>query len=109
MADIYKDKSGRPRAQYLNPAAFAQPALGTYGSAGRGIVKLPYAWQFDVALSRIFQLRENQSLEFRAEAYNITNSFRSGDINLNFTSGQFGQILNALDPRIMQFALKYQF
>jgi hypothetical protein len=109
MADIYKDKSGRPRTQYLNPAAFAPPALGTYGSAGRGIVKLPYAWQFDMALSRIFQFRENQSLEFRAEAYNITNSFRPGDINLNFTSGQFGQILNALDPRIMQFALKYQF
>jgi hypothetical protein len=109
MADIYKDKTGRPRTQYLNPAAFASPAIGTLGTAGRGIVRLPYAWQFDMALSRVFRFRETQSLEFRAEAYNVTNRFRSGDINLNFTSSQFGQVLNALDPRIMQFALKYLF
>ena len=107
--NIYKDQSGRPRTQYLNPAAFALPALGTLGSAGRNIVRLPYTWQFDVALSRVFRFRESQSLEFRAEAFNLPNRFRPGDINLNFTSSQFGQILTALDPRIMQFALKYAF
>jgi hypothetical protein len=107
--NIYKDTSGRPRTQYLNPAAFALPALGTLGTAGRGIVKLPTFWQFDMALTRIFRFRETQTVEFRAEAFNLLNSFRPGDINLNFTSSQFGQILNALDPRIMQFALRYQF
>ena len=109
MTNIYKDSSGRPRTQYLNPAAFALPALGTLGTAGRDIVHLPYYWQFDVALSRVFRFRESQSLEFRAEAYNVPNRFRPGDMNLNFTSSQFGQILTALDPRIMQFALKYLF
>jgi hypothetical protein len=109
LADIYKDKSGGPLTQYLNPAAFAVPAPGTLGNAGRGIVKLPYAWQFDLALARVFRFRESQSLEFRAEAYNVTNSFRPGDINLNLTSSQFGQIRTSLEPRIMQFALKYLF
>ncbi len=109
MTNIYKDDSGRPRTQYLNPAAFALPALGTFGTVGRDTVKLPYAWQFDMALSRIFNFRETQSVEFRAEAFNLPNRFRPGDINLNFTSSQFGQILTALDPRIMQFALKYAF
>ena len=48
-------------------------------------------------------------MEFRAEAFNVPNSFRNGDINLNFTSSTFGQIRNSLDPRILQFALKYLF
>jgi hypothetical protein len=109
LTDIYKDKSGGPFTQYLNPAAFAIPAAGTLGNAGRGIVSLPYTWQFDMALSRVFRFRETQSVEFRAEAYNVTNSFRAGDIVLNLTSSQFGQIRNSLDPRIFQFALKYLF
>jgi hypothetical protein len=109
LQNIYQDKSGRPMTQYLNPAAFALPAVGTLGNMGRSVVKLPYSWQFDMAISRVFQLRETQSLEFRAEAYNITNSFRPGNIITNLTSGQFGQIRTSLDPRITQFALKYLF
>jgi hypothetical protein len=109
LADIYKDKSGRPNTQYLNSAAFAIPAAGTLGNAGRGIVKLPYAWQFDLALARVFHFREAQSLEFRLEGYNVTNSFRPGNINLNLTSNQFGQIRTSLEPRVMQFAVKYMF
>ena len=93
----------------LNPAAFAQPALGTLGSLGRTNLKVPYSWQFDMALARIFRFREVQSLEFRAEAYNVLNSFRTGAIDTNLSSAQFGKIRNALDQRILQFALKYLF
>jgi hypothetical protein len=95
--------------QWLNPAAFAQPAIGTLGNMGRNNLRLPATWQFDMALSRVFRFRETQSLEFRAEAYNVTNSFRPGVINTNLSSGQFGQIRTSLEPRIMQFALKYIF
>ena len=96
-------------SQWLNPAAFAQPTVGTLGNMGRNNLRLPGTWQFDVALSRVFQFRETQSMEFRAEAYNLTNSFRPGTINTNLSSGQFGQIRTSLEPRIMQFALKYIF
>jgi hypothetical protein len=106
---IYKDTSGSPRSQYLNPAAFGQPALGTLGNSGRVILKLPLFWQFDMALARTFRVRENQSFEFRAEAFNVLNSFRAGAISTDLSSAQFGQLRNALDPRIMQFALKYIF
>ena len=109
LPNLYLNTSGRPLTQYLNPAAFGQPALGTLGNLGRTTLKLPSTWQFDMALSRVFKFRETQSLEFRAEAYNVTNSFRSGSIITNLSSAQFGQIRNALAPRITQFALKYLF
>jgi hypothetical protein len=106
---VYLDKSGRPDTQYLNPAAFGQPDFGTLGNLGRVTLKLPAYWQFDLAVSRAFRLRETQSIEFRAEAYNVLNSFRPGIINTSLSSAQFGRIRTALDPRILQFALKYLF
>jgi Carboxypeptidase regulatory-like domain len=119
LENVYLDKSGRPNTQYLNPVAFAPPALGTLGSLGRTTLKLPPAWQFDVALARTFRVREAQTLEFRAEAYNVLNSFRVGvppgsansaqAIDTNLSSSQFGKVRLALEPRILQFALKYLF
>jgi hypothetical protein len=106
---VYLDKSGRPDTQYLNPAAFGQPAFGTLGNLGRVNLRLPAPWQFDMALARTFRFRESQSMEFRAEAYNVLNTFRPGSINTSLSSAQFGRIRTALDPRILQFALKYLF
>ena len=107
--NVYLDKSGRPSTQWLNPAAFGPPAVGTLGNLGRSNIKLPMSWQFDTALSRIFRFRETQSMEFRAEAFNVLNKFRTGAIDTNFSSAQFGKIRNALDQRVLQFALKYLF
>jgi hypothetical protein len=52
---------------------------------------------------------ETRKLEFRAEAFNVTNSFIMNTLVTNFNSGNFGQVTSAKDPRIMQFALKYVF
>jgi hypothetical protein len=96
-------------SNYFNAAAFELPALGTLGNSGAGAVAGPGFWQFDTALSRTFQLRETKKLEFRAEAFNLTNSFHMNDPTTTFGSGLFGQVTSAKDPRIMQFALKYVF
>jgi hypothetical protein len=108
---VYLDKSGRPNSQWLNPAAFGQPDLGTLGNLGRVNIRLPNAWQWDMSVARTFRLRESQSVEFRAEAYNFLNAFRpaSDAINTSLSSAQFGKIRTASDPRILQFALKYLF
>ena len=48
-------------------------------------------------------------MEFRAEAFNVTNSFHMNDPTTVLNSNLFGQVTSARDPRIMQFALKYIF
>jgi hypothetical protein len=114
----YGNKSGRPFTNWFNPAAFALPAVGAIGNVGRNSVIGPAVWSFDLALSRTFRLGETNRLEARAEAYNITNSFRptfpvsgsgQGLYTQSLAANTFGQIRQSLDPRILQFALKYAF
>jgi hypothetical protein len=110
LATPYGDKSAGPSTSFLNPDAFALPAIGTLGNSGRSNFRGPSSWSFDMAVSRTFAFLENQRLEFRAEAYNVTNSFRPGNPATNIGSrNTFGIIRSARDPRIMQFALKYVF
>ncbi|HEY2843042.1 MAG TPA: TonB-dependent receptor [Bryobacteraceae bacterium] len=96
-------------ACWINPAAFTLQAPGTLGNAGRSNVPGPGFFQIDMALSRIFRVRERANLEVRGEAFNLTNSYRAGPVTTARNSAQFGQILTALDPRIMQVALKLVF
>ena len=110
LVDPYGDRSGKPLSQYINLSAFALPTLGTIGNMRPGNIEGPAQWQFDLAVSRSFQIIENQRLEFRAEAYNVTNSFRPENPGTNISqTNTFGQLRVSQDPRIMQFALKYAF
>jgi hypothetical protein len=60
------------------------------------------------------------SFQLRADAFNLTNSYRAGvptglltfggsGVTTTVNSAQFGQILSAADPRIMQVAGKFVF
>jgi hypothetical protein len=59
---------------YLNPAAFAMPAPGTYGNLRRNALRGPSITQLDLTLSKRFPIKESLGAEFRAECYNILNS-----------------------------------
>jgi hypothetical protein len=109
LGNVFEDRSAGPYEYYLNRDAFAMPALGTYGNMGNNVIAGPGTWDFDMAISRVFNFRESDRLEFRAEAYNVTNSFRPTNPETDITSGQFGQLRGSRSPRIMQFALKYVF
>jgi hypothetical protein len=106
-----------PCVNWFNPAAFAMPAPGTYGNLGVGSLRGPNFWQWDQTISRKFQIGERKQIEFRAEAFNVTNSVRLGPPDVNFASGRFGRIISSINEngvagsggRIMQFALKYIF
>ncbi|PYS42269.1 MAG: hypothetical protein DMG14_04525 [Acidobacteria bacterium] len=60
-------------------------------------------------MSRIFRVAEGKTFELRGEAFNLTNSYRAGPVTTNLSSTQFGQILTAQDPRIIQLAGKFVF
>jgi hypothetical protein len=94
---------------YLNPSAFTQPVNGTFGNAGRNNVLGPGMVRIDMGATREFRIREGQTLEFRAEAFNMPNHLNPMDPNVTLTNANFGRILTAQDPRIMQIALKYVF
>jgi len=118
-SQAYTPGAGGPMTFWLNPAAFRVPALGTFGNYYRNNLTYVPEWSFDMALSRSFRVSESNRFEIRAEAFNVTNSFRPGpgpvsvavgSSNFNtVSSSTFGQIRTASDPRIMQFALKYVF
>ena len=99
----------RSAFQRLNP----QTQAGQFGDAGRNIARGPSYTNVDVSLVRTFQLTHGvtrgATLQFRAEAFNVANhpnfGLPVGDLN----SANFGRILSAGPPRLMQFALKLAF
>ena len=95
--------------QYLNPAAFGTPARGTYGNLGRNSIRGPGIFTLDIGLTRSFAIGENQTIEIRAETFNLPNYVNLGNPESIIDDNDFGQITSAGDPRIMQFALKYKF
>jgi Carboxypeptidase regulatory-like domain len=94
---------------YLNPKAFTNPDPGSLGNMRPLNVEGPGNWDLDMALSRVFHIRESQNVEVRAEAFNLTNSLRPGNPTTIWNNSTFGQITTALDPRILEFALKFVF
>ncbi|HEY3128204.1 MAG TPA: carboxypeptidase regulatory-like domain-containing protein [Acidobacteriota bacterium] len=58
---------------WFNPTAFAVPAPGQFGDAGRNILRGPGFAQFDLALQKDFQLREGIKIALGVEGYNLFN------------------------------------
>jgi hypothetical protein len=88
------------------------------GNTPIGFAKGPGIANFDIAMYKTFPLREKLRLQFRAEAYNAFNHTQLNAVNVvpmwnlatgALTSGQFGQVTSARDPRILQLALRLSF
>jgi len=58
---------------YLNPAAFAMPAPGTYGNLARNALRGPSISQLDFILAKKLSLNERMNLELRGEVFNVLN------------------------------------
>jgi hypothetical protein len=107
--DPYGDGTLR---SWLNPAAFVQPALGTYGDSVRNAYDGPGFRVIDISLVRQFSLPRDHRIEARLEAFNALNWFLLGNPVTNLSAANFGQITTfsgGTNPRILQFAVKYQF
>jgi hypothetical protein len=106
---------------FFNTCAFASntgPAV--YGDAGRNIVRGPGFQEWDISLLKVFPIREQMQLQFRAEFFNAFNhpNLLWGPIGalgqvepvaIEVGTPQFGFPQAARDPRLIQFALKFLF
>jgi len=118
-----------PTTGYLNPAAFAYPAItaadpnGYFGDLGRDQIFGPGFWNIDFSTTKNFQIREHLQLQFRAEFFNIFNhpnfalpsnvvspgSSTAGLITQTPDVAQGNPGLGGGGPRVMQFGLRLQF
>lgn len=101
--------SGAP-GFYLNPAAFAIPAFGTFGSCAPRAFHGPGIENLDASIFKIFTFTERFRLEFRSEFFNAFNHANFTNPSSSFTTsslGSFGRVFNTTtDPREIQFGLK---
>jgi len=122
-----------------NPGAFVAPRGLTFGNCGRNSLNNPARTNFNMSLLKHFKVFGERDLEFRAEAFNIFNhtQFRVydpshpgnpgnniigcyGNANVNYSAAGGGGVdcltgnsflhpVDAHDPRIFQFGLKFSF
>jgi outer membrane receptor protein involved in Fe transport len=95
---------------YFNPASFVPSALGTVGNSPRTLCCGPGISDTDFAVLKNIAISETKHFEFRAELFNVFNHTQFYNPDGNITDGsQFGQVTQAKDPRLVQFALKFFF
>jgi hypothetical protein len=82
---------------------------GQFGDEGRNACRGPGNVNIDASLVRTFTVTERWRLQFRAESFNIMNHANLGLPVNDLVSPNFGRILEAGPPRLMQFALKLLF
>jgi len=98
-----------PCVDFLNLSSFTQPAAGTYGTIGKGAIRGPGWWNWDMGFFKDIPLHERARLQFRFEFFNIFNNANFQSPASSLASAGFGGIRSAADPRIGQLALKVLF
>jgi hypothetical protein len=105
---------GRSRAQkiaqFFNTAAFVDlPPDTPYGNSPRDPIIGPGYVDTDISAFKQFAIYEKHELTFRGEIFNTFNNVNLSSPNATLSSTQFGKITASNSPRIVQFALKYDF
>lgn len=105
--------------RWFDTSQFVNPPNFTFGNVGRTIpdVRHPGAFNIDFSTVKDTRITERVKLQFRAEAFNLTNRVNYGLANDTFGAGpdgrnasaSFGTINSARDARIGQLALKVMF
>ncbi|MBI5280760.1 MAG: TonB-dependent receptor [Candidatus Solibacter usitatus] len=101
--------SGPTPERWFNTAAFAIPARGTFGNAGRNIVDGPGLAALNLSLLKNVRLKETVTAQFRFEAFNALNR-TNFDLPVNFIGAAgFGSVTSAGAPRHLQLGFKLLF
>ncbi|HTS26083.1 MAG TPA: carboxypeptidase-like regulatory domain-containing protein [Bryobacteraceae bacterium] len=118
-ANVPQGTPGLPHGVlYFNPAAFAEPAVGTIGNAGVNIMYGPSYINWDMSLARRIPLKsEARSIQLRVEAFNAFNHVQFTGVNSSFifnaagvnTNSNIGALTGERGPRVVALELRAQF
>jgi hypothetical protein len=98
-------------SQWFKTSCFASQTIYTAGNEGTDILVGPGLTTQDVSIFKDFYLKETKKLQFRAEAFNVTNTPNFGLPASAFGAGTFGTLSTTSNnlPRNIQLALKLTF
>ena len=96
-------------ARWFNTAAFAVPAAGTYGNAGRNTIEGPGAFLVNMGLIKNFSLGRPRVLSIRVQATNLFNTPQFAAIDTVVNSPTFGRVTRVGSMRSVQFQTRLRF
>jgi hypothetical protein len=85
------------------------PKPNHFGNAGRNILIGPGTFNIDFSAHKVFSVTERWKLQYRAEFFNFLNNTQLNNPDSTVLDSNFGRILSARSPRIVQMALKVLF
>ena len=97
---------------YFNTALFSLQPLGQPGNARRRFFYGPGMDNYDLAFLKELPLTESKALQFRVETFNVFNHaqfYGPASVDGNINGSTFGQVVSAVPPRLMQFAVKFSY
>jgi hypothetical protein len=96
---------------WFDTTAFQSVTTARFGNTGRNILRGPGVINWDLGVFRNIPITEALSLQFRAEAFNATNTPHFDNPNANVsTTNNFGMITSAQqDQRVVRFSLRLVF
>jgi len=94
---------------WYDPTAFALPASGFQGNAGRNVITDPPFKNLDFSINRNFLITERTRLQFRGEFFNLFNHPNFGPPDGNINNATAGVITSAYDGRSIQLGLRLEF
>ena len=101
-----------------NPGLFEDPRAAAAnwqpmkpGEIGpRAAMRMPARYNTDLALTKRVRFRAGHNLQFRAEAFNAFNNVIWTNVSLDANNpARFGEFTATAEPRVMQFAVRYEF
>jgi hypothetical protein len=102
-------RNGKP---VFNTSILVPEALGQLGDAARRIFQGPGIENFDMQLSKTIRITESKSLDIRVEAFNVFNHaqfYGPSSVDGEVNDPNFGRVVGAAAPRLVQLAAKFHF
>jgi hypothetical protein len=93
----------------FNLAAFAAPAAGLWGDAGRDTIPGPIVFSLNGSLSRVFRIGERRSIDLRFDTTNALNHVTITSWGTTLNNSTFGLPTNAAAMRRMTVNLRFRF